>query len=870
MNQEKAMSALPMLRAISAREALCELSTLADAADLIRDPSIRLQGLAGLLVAITAWGGGDRKVRASIEVCRRQLIASRRLRVELKPVLDDLLATPTLGLPARLARLNAAQRRQDPRWMIAQLLDLGLVDAARQAAEALPQWYGKPSALRTAAIRLARTGIQQTGTRRFVGSPLTAERFPASLPVFTRCARSLLGIHPSETVRAIALRILSQLSVADQQKGLVLWCQVRWQEAGEAAALEVLRQIRYRSRRSEAGLRLVEAALQTTDPEAAARFAVLIPSRRASDQAAEMLKTGTVTTRPVAPLISLSVRRVITQLHTDTPISEESQEEIRQWLRQPQALSELMQGMEGSGHPLAPQVRRLHAALSGGDRLWCALLMRRSMVLTSTMSTHQTAAAPPMPTTSEATSPERAAHDEWIALRPEGHARRRVLARACRAVLLSAARGETPTWRVRLRTLGHIGGDIALNVLTELLPRSAGDLRLAILRQLLRVSPAHLARTLEHSAESLPDAVMLEIIETLTLHRHLPGDTASGWRALCAETTSTWRAALLAAYREQVGGFPSPQLLRSTAEEVRQAPHVSGAELLRQAAEALAALQSATPTEIIDALLDSTLLRQRLRWARPASLPPRMAHWDDPRLLHALKLAASQGEVCDGVLNRTTQALTPEIRDALRQGRCPLPDLSVLTVNDTVQLRYLDKRMDLLTFFRFADPAACCWNSTGSHFGATQARLLAVWKDPLSFCFHINRIAGSGSPLGFVFGSLARCESGEPAVLLNGLYLRRQSRPLRDLTLSALERFFRHLGMRWLGVASRYAGCGAIPDRYQMTSKVIHRSRALMRDGKMVTDAIDDISVCINRTQPIRLYWMDLGTPVSPAGPTSL
>ena len=221
--------------------------------------------------------------------------------------------------------------------------------------------------------------------------------------------------------------------------------------------------------------------------------------------------------------------------------------------------------------------------------------------------------------------------------------------------------------------------------------------------------------------------------------------------------------------------------------------------------------------------------------------------WPRPEALRH----STPNESSEPILDTGIRALLPSARQALLDGRCPVPELACITVNRTTRLRYLDKRMDLLTFFRFADPASCCWNSTGSNFATTQSRLLAIWKVPLSFCFHLARMTSGNEPIGFVFGSLARVDEA-PAVLLNGLYLRRQLPAVRAAALRGLERFFRHLGVRWMGVASRYGGIGTMPGRYRYGSRKEFRPRALRVNGKMVT-----------HTQSLSLYRADLGTGVS-------
>jgi hypothetical protein len=145
----------------------------------------------------------------------------------------------------------------------------------------------------------------------------------------------------------------------------------------------------------------------------------------------------------------------------------------------------------------------------------------------------------------------------------------------------------------------------------------------------------------------------------------------------------------------------------------------------------------------------------------------------------------------------------------------------------------------------------------------TQRWVLTVWQDPLSFCFWVMRrhAAGALEPRGFVFGSFALA-GGRPAVLLNGVYLRRQVPWLRRAVVEAIEgALCRPLGVKSVAIATQHGGSGELPATYTRRPREVHRLRALMgEDGTPVTANYDDLSRVTNKTFTTtpHTWWRDL------------
>jgi hypothetical protein len=171
-----------------------------------------------------------------------------------------------------------------------------------------------------------------------------------------------------------------------------------------------------------------------------------------------------------------------------------------------------------------------------------------------------------------------------------------------------------------------------------------------------------------------------------------------------------------------------------------------------------------------------------------------------------------------------------------------------------LRVRLLQKRADLLAYLRFADvPAWSCYRSDSSFYSGTRDDTIAVWKDPLSYCFRIERI--DGRPWGFVFGGFAELEGGALAAVLNGLYLHSQQIDARAGVLRAIEGMMCPLGVERIGIASRYGGEGPLPAEYRRNPVTGTRLRALSIAGERVKSAYDDLSFRVNEPVMLDLWW---------------
>jgi hypothetical protein len=175
-----------------------------------------------------------------------------------------------------------------------------------------------------------------------------------------------------------------------------------------------------------------------------------------------------------------------------------------------------------------------------------------------------------------------------------------------------------------------------------------------------------------------------------------------------------------------------------------------------------------------------------------------------------------------------------------------------------LRVRLLGKRGDLMPYLRFADvPIANCFRSDSSLYQETQGHAIAVWKDPLSLCFRIERV--DGRPFGFVFGGFAELATGPLALVLNGLYLARQRFDARTEVLAAIEDMIcRPLGIRHVGIGNQFSGEGPLPLEYRRQTITGTRLRALRKHGELVTDTWDDISDEVNVPTALDLWWRTL------------
>ncbi len=201
-----------------------------------------------------------------------------------------------------------------------------------------------------------------------------------------------------------------------------------------------------------------------------------------------------------------------------------------------------------------------------------------------------------------------------------------------------------------------------------------------------------------------------------------------------------------------------------------------------------------TPHEVARRLIDDeSALRAIL--LDPTGLDSRMAPWTLPRWKSLLADAVSTPQpalaiVHDfaGRLGQPRWAAALITGDLVRLGVAPTEEITARGQRFVVRL--LDKRRDLLAYLRFADvPARSCFRSDTPYYTEskypTRPELLAAWRDPLTFCFHIEN--DRCEACGFLFGSFAIAD-GAPAVVFNSLHVRPRNAELRIAILRAVER----------------------------------------------------------------------------------
>jgi hypothetical protein len=166
-----------------------------------------------------------------------------------------------------------------------------------------------------------------------------------------------------------------------------------------------------------------------------------------------------------------------------------------------------------------------------------------------------------------------------------------------------------------------------------------------------------------------------------------------------------------------------------------------------------------------------------------------------------------------------------------------------------LRMRYLNKSTDLPEFLRFADSAQCCFTSKNFGSGVGPHEYVArIWKDPLSFVFHIEDRGDEASDrrtaVGFVFGSIGTKESGEPVLMLNGVYMDRKTDAAANRVLEMIETTLAQpLGCAEQLVASQHGGRMAFGDGYDNTTDTYTRHRALQSHGRLENSTYDDIAM---------------------------
>ncbi|MBA2545178.1 MAG: hypothetical protein H0V17_36385 [Deltaproteobacteria bacterium] len=468
----------------------------------------------------------------------------------------------------------------------------------------------------------------------------------------------------------------------------------------------------------------------------------------------------------------------------------------------------------------------------------------------------------------EGRSFDRALYDEGSTW---GTPRRRGLIAAAASVLREAI-AEPAAWdgelvACRARTLARLGGSLAREALEAALGNVAsgasvvsdhGRVVFEALCWLDREAAGRLAIAHATSVGGMP---LLELAERG--RALVPGFTRA-WTAVHTAIANRiggggardWLGDLVAGH-----GVPSHELLGWVEQRAVEGELPAPRELLARAAERCEALQRVWPLEAARMVADDRALLDTLRLVRGGDSIARGKPWGQSEWTRILRRAAS---VETGVVDRAiVEQCARRLRGTRHVQSLLAGDLTVLGVDrerqvDRVRVRLLAKRGDLMSYLRFADvPIASCYRSDSPHYRETRDHLIAVWKDPLSLCFRIERL--DGRPFGFVFGGFATLATGPIALVLNGMYLARQRLDTRTAVLEAIEDMVcRPLGIRHVGIANQFGGQGPLPFDYRHQTLTGTRLRALRKQGKLVTDAWDDISYEVNLPIGLDLWWRTL------------
>jgi hypothetical protein len=513
----------------------------------------------------------------------------------------------------------------------------------------------------------------------------------------------------------------------------------------------------------------------------------------------------------------------------------------------------------------------------------------------------------------------RSCYDEGVSLSPARDAHREALTRACRAVLREALGPQTRTSAAvvasRLRCLTNLGAERAAASLERVVreaPAGGPHLR-AVFLHLLRLAPARAGTLfLERPAIFYDGEVGVfqgstagaELARALEAQGVFEPHSAEAWVELAGRVSRHWpnRGATLAwldafgpLWLQRFGRAPGVTALRALSGCLLAGP-MTPEEALAHLDAQREQLVTQPPGEFFDALTADPLALSTLRSLAPADdgsgggrwnearwrslldrlreLPVRVDEAPVKRLANELARERREKENAGSTLLRARlkgcerETEGPAIMRALLEGRCPVPD-GTWPLGDTGDhLRYLDKRRDVLAFLRLADCVMCCFHSASNAYGdpATSSVgnyrwVLALWSDPLSFCLHLRSRSAEGPPLGFVFGSFALV-AGRPALLLNGVYLKRQDEPTRHEVLACVEtRLARPLGVAAIAVGNRFGGRGPLPRGYHPVARTTLRLRALQDyDGKPLHAVYDDISSVTNLpfVTASHIHWKDL------------
>jgi hypothetical protein len=506
--------------------------------------------------------------------------------------------------------------------------------------------------------------------------------------------------------------------------------------------------------------------------------------------------------------------------------------------------------------------------------LWAEHLAVRAEALLRWHPPVAAACPPEVARTAAIDSLERALYDESIARSPSGVRKRRVLvsvARHClRAAFERPASVAMPMIEARLRALLYVGGDLARDALAEALATTPGNGMTAPIyarvHDALCVLDAAAAARIAIGGAPVLAAAGVDVDRALAVaeaHGGLARGFARAWGAAHRRLPGTdglrWLSGLVGERRDAV----TPSVLAWIARQDRL-PTTPRA-LLDELASATDTLETLPLDRVAERVATDPDLLDRLLVVHPARVDPRMPAWTAEKWRDLLARAAAMPVVNSAVIvDRAARAIPRADRfrygDVGRAG--VRTDAVFVRGGERFHLRLLDKRRDLLTYLRFPDvPFYSCYRSDTSYYDDgdydTRDEVLAVWRDPLSFCFRLDR-GPAEQPCGFVFGGFAGIAADVPVVVLNGLYLRPNKAAVREAVLRMIEVMLcTPLGIDRAAIAVEHGGEGPVPDRYVTSNHRLTRWRGLAgRGGQPVRTCYDDISCTVNQPEVLgHLRW---------------
>lgn len=466
--------------------------------------------------------------------------------------------------------------------------------------------------------------------------------------------------------------------------------------------------------------------------------------------------------------------------------------------------------------------------------------------------------------TADARSLERALFDEGVALSPAAPRRRRVLIATAQTCLRSALRDPQGWSRdvidTRLRTLVHLGGTLGADAIAKALatlPVDATTFARAI-EALAALDAKAAARLVLARGDLAGRDRLLHIIE---LRGGVPRGFTHALRRVhrtLAERqldAAAWLIALADTWQREVGGMPDAAALEAlaTCTTIPSTPRALCHELDAAGAVVLGGVYDRVVAKVAaqPAVLDALLI------ARPARVDSLIPRWNRLRWTVLLKRVAARPDFVERGAIARAERLTGLSYAQLRTGELPVERVrSFAAAGARYRLRLLDKRLDLLTYLRFADVATRnCFRSSSRYY--RERDVIDVWHDPLTFCFHVEREREAAFvPCGFFFGNFVEIAS-TIGVVVNSLHVRPRTAAVRAATLAAFEAAFcAPLGITRIGVANVHGGRGPLPSSYVQRAETFTRLRALARGKERVTTGYDDISTTFNKPITVTdLYW---------------